>query len=543
MESQTNLSRRSLIAFTSAGLLARRAVAAPVAPARITIPEPMAIELPPGVATLSPLQPPLRDLLSAATCPGRRVTFDLAHPVGAGPVRVTWAARGGEAHLSPPATQSAVLFVLPTGATPVGLSGDENATGGNNASRIARDSAGQVHMVWLDGGRPGVGIGVMYRRASTLPDGSIHWETPPIRIEEAGKQTWNGYVGLAISERTVHIAWQSGVTARYRRLSHRPGGWTFGPVRDLAARSEGRDVGPAIAARGRIVHIATPEGIDIVSEDGGDSWTQAPIPIPAGQRMKSVTVALDSLGNAHFAFTGTVHGPENPSSGRPSRGYWELRYVRRSVDGKWVDAQNALAGRPEWARANNDDDVLADWPCLAIDDRDAIHLGWHGSARSRMYGHDQSYYMYRPTIGPGAWQDHWTRPVALMPTGSAPGVRFSFAPSLALDGTIAVPVTFYDIYDGTRWAGFDSAARVIRGGQLVGAPIPVAHWVSDSVAARRPEAALGARFSVAAPRIYHAPDGRLWLDVLETLMPMGVPGAPDLIVYQRVDVTRAVRAA
>jgi len=145
-------------------------------PAQITLPEIPALELPAGKTQLAPTDPPLRDLLAAATSGKLRITNDLDHPIGQGATRITWTAWEGQKNL---ATKAATIFVLPTGMTPVGVSGDENATAANNATHIARDADGHVHMVWVDSGRQGARSGPVYRRAAVAPDGAVTLETPP----------------------------------------------------------------------------------------------------------------------------------------------------------------------------------------------------------------------------------------------------------------------------------------------------------------------------------------------------------------------------
>src|SRR5436853_713332 len=147
---------------------------------------------------------------------------------------------------------------MPRGITPVGLSGDDNATAGNNATKIARDAAGRIHLVWLDAGRPEATSKVLYRRATVAPDGTVQWETDPIRVDDAQSQAWNAYPGLAVSENTVHVVWQAGGTARYRHMpvDGSPGDW--GPVRDTGAVRQGADIGPSIAASAGLSDIAPP---------------------------------------------------------------------------------------------------------------------------------------------------------------------------------------------------------------------------------------------------------------------------------------------
>ncbi|MFZ0694858.1 MAG: hypothetical protein WAN51_12050, partial [Alphaproteobacteria bacterium] len=312
------------------------------------------IELPADVTALSPSELPLRDFLRRASSGGRRITYDLSSPVGIGPVEITWTAwddgTGGDKIA---ATKTATLFVLPTGMTPAGQSGSENATAGNNAAKIARDAAGRVHMVWKTDAK-GITDHVLYRRATTDADGAVIWETDPMTVEDASAVRYDSFPGLAVSGETVHIAWQAGGTVHYRRIAHGSRGWEWGPERDTGAASDGSDVGPAIDAVGSTVHIATPSGYYAISTDRGDTWKIEPIALPPDVTIKTVTVAADRSGNVHVAFSGVVHKAQ-PGAG----GYWELRYVRRTPDGSWVDARNALAGAPEWAVGPGDH--LADW--------------------------------------------------------------------------------------------------------------------------------------------------------------------------------------
>ena len=502
--------------------------AAPAAPA-IKLPEPLAIELPAGVSGLSPLERPLRDLLLRANSNDRRITYDLSHPVGVGPVEVTWTAWDrATAGDRAAATKTATLFVLPSGMTPAGESGSENATAANNATKIARDAAGRVHVVWKTNAKVGVAH-VLYRRGSTDGDSFI-WETDPVPVEEATEVGYDSYPGLAVSGEVVHVAWQAGGTVHYRRVARRSGGWQWGPERDLGAASRGRDVGPAIDAIGSTIHIATPTGYYAKSTDGGDTWAVEPFPLPPDMTIKTQSIAADRSGNAHIAFSAIV-GKVPPGAG----GYWELRYVRRTADGLWVDAQNVLAGLPEWAAGPGDH--LADWARVLVDDDNNIHLTWHGTAISREYAHDQSYYSVRRATGPGSWDERWQPPVRLMPSDPADRIGFSYAPALAVDDEVAVPVTFYDV----GGQGFDAAARIVRQGNVEGSPIRVADWMRMSIDTSNPQAALSARFPTAAPRLFHTPDGRIWLDILETLNPIHDDGAPKLIVYHPIDVTDAVQ--
>jgi hypothetical protein len=129
-------------------------------------------------------------------------------------------------------------------------------------------------------------------------------------------------------------------------------------------------------------------------------------------------------------------------------------------------------------------------------------------------------------------------PVSLVPHSMAKSRPFSFVPSLALDGKTAVAVAFYDVFKGSDFVGFDALARVIRGGIADPEPIPITEFARKSIDQGKPEAGLSTRFAVASPQLYRDPQGRIWLDLLETLVPAETN--PKLVVYQRVNLTSAI---
>ena len=414
---------------------------------------------------------------------------------------------------------------LPPGLTQVGLSADENATAGNNATHIARDSAGHVHMVWVDSGRQGEKTGPVYRRLN------VQLDTPPVYIADKTPGDWNAYPALAATGDTVFVVWQGGGTARVRRFDGRE----WGPVVDTGAKSDGRDVGPSMQADASGVRVVTPSGQFAISTDGGATWKTEPVPLPSGQHMKTASIAADPAGGVVLAFSSVVRDPKETAKNEGSGGYWQLRTIRRSSGGTWSDSGDVLAAFPEWAEAKGASDSLADWVRIGTDTAGGQHLLWHGTGISHVYGNDQAYYAYRAPKG------EWQAPIPLVKRDDAKGIKFSFAPSLTLDGENVLATVFYDVYDGTRWAGFDADLVPFLRGTQHGAVLPLTHYVRASIDAKKPVGALSSRFPSAALAPYHAPDGHVWLDMLETFIPMGVDGVPKSIVHQRVDVTGAVK--
>lgn len=502
-------------------------------PPEIILPDVPAVELPKGMAQIGPADSPLRELLASAHDGGKKISWDLRRKVGAGPVAVTWSAWDGAVGSGKPAaTRTARIFVLPTGMTPVGVSGDENATAGNNAVHIGRDASGRVHMIWQDGGRDGGRTGPVYRRASVGADGKVKFETDPIYVADDGPSDWNAYPALAVSGKTVQLAWQGAGSVRTRRVSLGANGWEMGPVVNTGAASGGRDVGPAIAFDDKGgLHIVTPSGVYAFSGDDGRSWKTEEIPIPPGEHVKTQSLAADPAGIVHVAFSAPVE-KDHPASGDDG-GYWQLRLIDRTPDGHWINATDVLGNIPGWMEPKKGaGDVLADWSRIAADRQGGLHVTWHGTLYSRKYANDASFYAYKKAGG------NWSMPVRLVPP--APGIRFSYAPSLALDGDRALALTFYEVMAGADSPGFDSRLVPLRGGKIDGPSIPVTQFVSAAVTAKQPQSAMGSRFPGATANIWRTPDGHAGLDVLELLQSPFEPGGASLVVYQRLDLTAAL---
>ena len=500
-------------------------------PADIALPDPLAVELPPGRHDLAPSDPPLRDLLAGAHSGTLKVTADVAAPVGPGPVKVTWTA--WDASGKPTGTRSGVVYVLPTGMTPIGSSSDENATGGNNAARIVRDPAGRVHMLWVDSGGPSGRTGPVYRRASVAPDGTVRLDTPAINVADKGPAEWNAYPSLALTPAgdAVQMIWQGGGTVWTRRLSLGSGGPTFGPVSDTGAKSEGRDVGAAIAADARGLHLVTPSAVYGFSADGGRSWQTEPVPVPKGQRVKTISLAPNHNGAVDIGFSSVARDRTSNDENKGAGGWWQFRTIRRTDGGHWLDPTDVLSGIAGWGAPPPNEDALADWVRIAADSHGGLHAAWHGEAASHIYGHDSAYYAWRDVAGV------WHPPIQLMSPDPARGLKYSFAPSVAIDDDRALIVVFYDVYAGSTWLGFDSAVALMHLDRMVGHLLPVTQFCQEAAKAGHPELALSSRFPAVAPAVWRAPDGHVWLDVLETLGPH-YPGANGhLIVYHRVDVT------
>jgi hypothetical protein len=503
----------------------------------IILPDPLAVELPDGTSDLSVDDAPLRILTQAVKAEGQRVTLTLPRDrIGVGVWRVVWSAWDGSSNSHPISRRSAFLFVLPHGMTAVGSSGGANAIAGNNTAHIARDSAGSVHMVWYDSWRANIREGAQYRRARTLPDGSVQFETDVVPLgEHAG--IWSAMPTLAVVGNTVHFAWQAEGTIRYRSLTRDGAAWRWSDEIDTKVPSPGRDTGPSIAANGTAVHILSPSAIYASSTDGGRTWTTEPVPFGTDQHVKTVSLALDAAGFPLAAASSVVTDVPKLSEDQGHGGYWTIRLARRVSAGKWERVPGPVDIRPEWGPPGDlTQDVLCDWVRVLEDKDGGIHMTWHGTAISRIYGNDRGYYAWRSPDGV------WRSPVSLREPDPRRGYGWSYAPGLTLDRDRALTLTFHDVRAGKREAGFDSDLDLLQGGRPVLPRLPVTRFAENSIVSGQPENALSAWFPGAAPDLVRGADGRIWADILLSLAPVSIP-ANTLIVWYRLDLTEWMKSA
>jgi hypothetical protein len=533
-----------MVGFHDCALGTSRAQAQPAASAKIELPEILAIELPAaGVVSIAPGISPLKELLESASAGKLQVTHDVRSPLPLGATQVTWTAWNGAPGASQAVgTRQAWVYVFPFGQTPAGISGRHDATAGNHAAKVVRDGSGRVHVAWLDALRPGKGTSILYRSGLQDPGtGRFAWDTPVSRITEAGAAV--GMVAMEVSPNAVHFAWATQGTTRYLRVRRVGSEWRSEPIRDTRAAGIAYDNGSDLAVRGDDeIHVLTFDGQYAISTNGGSSWRVEQVPGPAGER-KNPALAVDAMGNAHVVYVLKVRVPPERKAGQPNGSYWQLRYVRRQAQGGWVDAQDVLGAFPEWGDQGMSRDVLADWPDIAADRQGNLHVAFHGTANSGRYGQDEAFYVRRPAAGPGAW-GVWERPVPLHPVNRATRQSHSFAPSLALDAEsdTVVAVVFFDYQDQSHEV-FDSDALLLRKGRLIGAPIPLSRNAKTALDAKRPDDALATWFASAAPRLYRAADGRVWLDVLYTAQTPEGHGSPHYVIYQRREVTDLLKSS
>jgi hypothetical protein len=507
----------------------------------IILPDPLAIESYPQSQTLSLDHPAVRDVLIDQASAGT-ATLSISVPapdnsLNLGPNRVTWTAEEPVGNVV--ATRTEYVYLLRHGQTPVATARGpiENdpgySTAGNHGANVVRDIDGGIHVAWRD-----KGPAVMYRHGTQNPDsGEISWTGPAIDISD-GTAVTRCFVAMAASPGAIHFAWRGGGNeVRYRRLIRVGAGWSFEPVRATGAFGNSHDNGPDIAAfNDDEIHILSRAMEYTYSLNAGASWNAEDLSgeLPAGiQDFKYPALTVDHRGHVHFLVTTKFNG-----------NYWPLWYMHRERPGQggagaWVEAHHPFGDKPEWQDPGLSGSMLfLDWVDIEADAAGGLHIGWHGTFYSGAFAEDDAFYSARDFSGDGnatAWQD----PVAL--TRHDPGtLLLSFTPSLATDTlSDSVFAVFMTKALGQAplesYNDLDSAVRILRDSAFIDAPLLGGRrYVPLSDAATWPMATW---WPTTAPRLFHHPSGRVWLDVLQSMLHNVSNEDFALIVHQRLDVT------
>ncbi|MBN1810177.1 MAG: hypothetical protein JW909_14020 [Planctomycetes bacterium] len=523
-------------------------VQTPVFPEDIVLPELLAVEIPaPGAVEISDADSPLHELLVSATAGGLQVTYEpagAAYPLGG--TEVTWTSWTGEPYASAvDNTATAYVYVFRFGETPVGLTAYERATAGNHSTKVVRDASGRIHCVWQDHGRP-AGTKVMYRRGTQDQDtGAVTWDIPPAQLG-FGEGNIRSHPAIAASPNAVHVVWYEYAggahNTYYRRIFNNGGSWVMEAPVITGVTDRRTNNGPDIVAVSDTeVHFVSVGASYLWSTncDEGDAgtivWQTEAIPMSGS----TPSLALDSQKNAHVVYTKSIRSAGTWSTTTPNGGYWQIAYlVRDFSSGTWSAEENVLAAFPEWGdpRAGHIDtdpewmwDILTDWIDIETDAVDNVHVGWHGTLNTHIFGNDEAFYIMRPSTGPGAWGP-WGLYRELHPVNPSEDQYFSWCPALCVDAAsnLALAVPFYNTLPTESEYGYQSFFRVLRGGDMEGDPVEL------SLAA---SAGLCTWDTCTGSRVYRHPNGRAWLDVLQNEMTPAGHASPYVITYQHYEIT------
>jgi hypothetical protein len=343
---------------------------------------------------------------------------------------------------------------------------------------------------------------------------------------------------MAVSHGAVHFAWRGvGNQVHYRRLTQVGGGWSFDPIRETGVFGDAHDNGPDIAAfNDNEVHILSRAMQYAYSINAGTSWIDEDLSdeLPAGiQDFKYPALAVDQRGHVHMLVTI-----------RYDDFFWPLWYMHRSRPsaagpGTWLEAHYPFENKPAWQDPGAGGRRLyLDWVDIEADAIGGLHIGWHGTFHSGAYAEDDAFYATRSASGDGS-SDGWQDPIAL--ATHAPGsLLLSFTPSIATDAASrTVFVVFMTKALGESplesYNDLDSAVRVIRDNTFIDANlrgperyVPLSNAANWAVATWWP---------TTAPHLFRHPSGRVWLDVVQSMLHGASNEDFALIVHQRLDVT------
>jgi len=383
----------------------------------------------------------------------------------------------------------------------------------------------------------------MYRRGTQDEDtGVITWSGPAIDISD-GTAVERCFPALAVSDDAVHFAWRgTGNEVHYRRLRRDGGGWNFESVRVTGADGNSSDNGPDIAVYGDDeIHVIARSMEYAYSRDGGLSWDAEDLSsrLPPGNiGFKYPALTVDPRGHVHVLVTSRLRD-----------NYWPLWYMHRERPttggpGGWLEEHHPFSDKPDWQDPGaGGPDLFLDWVDIESDDAGNLHIGWHGTFFTGVFAQDDAFYATRAFVDDGdaaAWSD----PQALHRAN--PGTNFfSFTPSIATDSasdsTFAVfMIKALGLAPADNYDDLDSGLRILRNGSFIdnalsgsGDYIALSDAANWSVATWWP---------TTAPRLHRHPSGRVWLDVLQSMLHGASSDDFALIVHQRYEVTEVLGA-
>ena len=510
----------------------------------IDLPDLLAIEAPAQSQSLSIEDDIVRQILiDQASAGTAALSISLAESgtaLNLGPNLVTWTAEEPAGNVV--STRTEFVYLLRHGQSPVATSygpvetGPGYSTAGNHGTNVVRDSDGGIHVAWRD-----KAPAVMYRYGTQDPEtGVISWTGSAIDISD-GTAIERSFVALAVSQDAVHFAWRgSGNQIRYRRRVRAGADWSFDPVRATGAFGNSRDNGPDVAVFNEDeVHILSRDMRYAYSLDAGASWTAEDLrgELPANtQDFKYPALTVDYRGHVHMLVTTQF-----------SDDYWPLWYMHRerptvAGPGPWLEAHYPFADKAAWQDPGSGGAKLfLDWVDIEADALGNLHIGWHGTFYSGAYAEDDAFYAMREFAGDGnpvAWQD----PVAL--ARHDPGtLLLSFTPSLVTDASSnTVFAVFMTKALGQSplesYNDLDSALRILRDSSFVDSQVRGSNrYVPLSDAAGWP---MTTWWPTGAPRLYRHSSGRVWLDVVQSMVHNVSNEDFAFIVHQRLDVTNFV---
>ena len=320
--------------------------------------------------------------------------------------------------------------------------------------------------------------------------------------------------------------------------------WTFDPIRDTSVRSDGHDVGPSLAAANdEEIHVVAPTGAYGLSKDGGARWLRGSFPSAGGNALEGRQSSRSTApAYAHVAYTGVVRGPTDPSESRAERRLlgaalhaphsgWDVDRPAQCAGRRARPGRPRRTARTSWSTGSGSRST-ARTTCMPSGTVRRIRASMATTSRSTRVA-------MRPARARGATAGR--RRVLLYQTDKARGENFAYAPAMSFDGDTVVAVTFYEVQEGQADARLRQP-RAHRAQRRPRRPADPADPMRACGDRERPQGRCP-RQLVPVGSADCLPPGRrtrLWLDVLHTFEAASSTRSPNLIVYQRIDMTGAL---
>jgi len=491
-----------------------------------------ALELPEGATTIDADDPLLDGILNGAisTGDGPVVHDQAGATLSLGKTWVTWT------DLSTGEWAAAYIYLYPYGWQVLGISSSIRTFEHNGARHLLHDAAGRLHAVYTDG------TYVWYRLG--VPAGErVSWGEPVQINNDATRISWSslGTRGETLTlwqdpagDVVVHVVWSGEPNRRIyvrRAIVDADGNVSLGNI--VPTNISGSFPAAVADSTGRL-HVAGEayQAIYYTTSADGQTWQMQ------GAWSRSQTgcyayrfpcLAVDSQDRVHLLWQAQGYQGYSGSST-----WWVPLYtIRDPATGQWSDLSNPLEAEPMWQAPQPGQQVLFAYPNLLIDDRDNVHLAWHGTARSYIFAWDDTYYIMRPyDPATGNWGD-WTGHTVLhardhFGTGDGEDDNFTWVPSLAYrpgsDELYALIMfgTEDDEVPDPSVNVTEGALKTFRDGQWQ----PEFQNVTQTLD-------LKSWYPNVAPEVWVDGAGRVWLDMI------WVDGTLDdyNVLFRRIDVT------
>ncbi len=474
-----------------------------------------AIELPPGVTAVAGDDPVLAPILDAAVSTvGGQVVHNLGESLlTPGKHYVTWR------DLADGTTASAYIYLYPYGWQVLGRTDNLRVFEHNGARHLLYDSAGRLHAIYNDG------TAVWYRLA-VRSGNRMQW-LDPVQVNDRGTPIASSTWGTRGQTLTLHedadgsvivdCVWSASRPDQrsilIRRLVVDPAGSvTASEIRDTGLRgsftclvidSTGR-LHLAVEVYSSIVYACSDDGINWTGHQWWYAWQTS------GTACRFPNLVVDSQDRLHLLYQAEGYNGYSGSST-----WWVGLYtVRDPVTGTWASLQNVLQDFPEWGAPSGGRDVLLAYPNLLIDDRDNLHLSWHGTVRSGIFAWDDVFYMRRMHDPIGDTWLPWSDYAILhardhFGTGDGEDADFTWVPSLAYvpgEDTLYALIMFGTGDDEVTDPAVNLTDSLLKtyqsGGWLAGS-----EDVTDTQDLR-------SWYANVPPRAWVDPNGRAWLDMI-----------------------------